>query len=373
MRFARLILLAPLTAAGWFSIHLAVADQQFQQHTPESIARAIEIEPRNTEYIALRALQVDYDGGDSTTLMERAAELSPLSSAPRIRLGLAAEIRGDYSTAERWMLDATRVDRQFEPRWTLANFYFRRANSDSFFTWIRQALAVSYGDRRPAFDLCWRMGDVSNILDRAIPDRREVVAAYLTYLIDSHRDAVAPAAMKLAHFGDPADRELLLGASDALIANNDAAPARQLWATLGYSSSPGIFNGSFASRPLNHGFGWRRIEQTGVVHTAVDQPRSAWRIAFDGRQPESCDLLTQVVNLEPRARYSLHWESRTSGLPTPSGLEWRIGDLRVPVETGQATFVAPSEIPRLTLVYQRPLGQARAEGSIEISKVSIEK
>ncbi len=65
--------LAPLAAGAWFSIHLAAADAQFQQHTPESVARAIAIEPRNTDYLAFRALQLDYDGADSTPLLERAA------------------------------------------------------------------------------------------------------------------------------------------------------------------------------------------------------------------------------------------------------------------------------------------------------------
>ena len=65
-KLAALISLAPLTAAAWFSIHLAAADTQFQHRTPESVARAIAIEPRNIDYLALRALQLDYDAADST-------------------------------------------------------------------------------------------------------------------------------------------------------------------------------------------------------------------------------------------------------------------------------------------------------------------
>ena len=56
--------------------------------------------------------------------------------------------------AERWLLDAARVDRQYEPRWTLANFYFRQQKMDDFWKWMRAALEVSYGDRVAAFDLC---------------------------------------------------------------------------------------------------------------------------------------------------------------------------------------------------------------------------
>lgn len=415
-RLAALISLLPLAAAAWFSIHLAAADARFQRRTPESVARAIAIEPRNTDYLALRALQLDYDGADSTPLLERAAHLSPLSSSPRIRLGLAAEIRGDFGSAEKWLLDAARVDRQFEARWTLANFYFRRANeeglsrkstvfgdrsADRFWKWMRQALEVSYGDRRPAFDLCWRMGgapsiEATTILDRAIPERREVLAAYLQYTLDEHPDAAGPAALKLARFGEPSDRPLLLVACDMLIAArhdeandagndagndaaHDAALALRLWSAIGYAAPVGVFNGNFTTAPLNHGFDWRLIESPGVVHTALDQPRPAHRIALDGRQPVSCALLTQIVNLEPHARYTLRWEARTSGLSAPAGIEWRIADRRALVPAsdapalGSAAFVATLELAPLTLFYQRPAGQARAEGWIDISRVSIEK
>ena len=134
-----------------------MADAAFRKQTPEGVARALEILPDRASYLLLRALQLDYDGVDSTALLERAARVNPLSSAPRIRLGLAAETRGDFAKAETWLLDAARVDRQFEPRWTLANFYFRRERWDEFWKWMRAALEMSYGDRRLAFDLCWRV------------------------------------------------------------------------------------------------------------------------------------------------------------------------------------------------------------------------
>ncbi len=198
MYYASLVSLIGLIATAWFSIHLAIADAKFREQTPESVARAIDIEPRNADFLALRALQLDYDGADSTAVLEREAALSPMSSAPRIRLGLAAEIRGDNATAERWLLAAANIDRQYEPRWTLANFYFRQQRTDDFWKWTREALEISYGDRRPAFDLCWRMGHGTTILNRAIPEQRDVIAQYLWFVMESHRDAIAPVAMKLA-------------------------------------------------------------------------------------------------------------------------------------------------------------------------------
>ena len=173
----------------WWSIRLARADAAFRQRTPAEVARAIELAPENGEYLAALALQAEYSGQDSTPLLEEIARLNPRSSAPRIRLGLAAELRGDTNTAERWLQEAYSVDRQFETRWTLANFYFRQGQPDEFWTWMKSALEMSYGDRVAAFDLCWQMtsNDPEEILDRAIPDRREVVASYLAYVLNHHQ------------------------------------------------------------------------------------------------------------------------------------------------------------------------------------------
>ena len=141
-RILAVVALLAIVLAGAYSIRLAMADAAFRKHTPEAVARALEILPDRASYLLLRALQMDYDGADSTALLERAARVNPVSSAPRIRLGLAAETRGDFPGAEKWLLDAARVDRQFEPRWTLANFYFRRERAGLFWKWMRGARSL---------------------------------------------------------------------------------------------------------------------------------------------------------------------------------------------------------------------------------------
>ena len=223
-----------LGAAAVYSIQLALADAAFRQHTPRSVARALKILPEHAGYLLFRAQQMDYDGEDSTALLERAARLNPLSSAPRIRLGLAAEAHGDFSGAEKWLLDAARVDHQFEPRWTLANFYFRRERPADFWKWIRAALEVSYGDRRLAFDLCWRMSqNAEEILTQAIPDRHEVLAAYLYYAMDAHRQAVGAVALELAQLRDQSDSPELATACDLLIDNGEFTVAPRTLANYG--------------------------------------------------------------------------------------------------------------------------------------------
>ena len=376
-RITGAIALLALAAAAWFSITFARADAEFGRHTPESVARAIQLMPRNTEYLAFHALQLDYEGEDSTPVLERIAVLNPLSSAPRIRLGLAAETRGDFATAERWLLDAARVDHQFEPRWTLANYYFRRENAGQFWKGIRLALELSYGDRRPAFDLCWRISsDAAEILDRAIPDRHDVVSAYLSYVaVEHHIPAVLPGARKLASFHDPKDLPLLYAACDALLESGDEA-AVEIWTLTGRPVPYGVVNGDFAGPPLNHGFDWRLLDPGGVTFVNLPAP-PALRISMSGKQPESCDLLVQIMRLKAGARYVLQWEARTQALPAISGLEWRLENERAAIvssddwRAGEANFVAHSHLPRLVLAYQRPSGEPRADGFLELRHVSI--
>ncbi len=348
--------------------------------------RATEIAPRNTEYLALRALQLEYDEADAGGLTERIAALNPLSSAPRIRLGLAAEVAGDSARAEMWLLDAARVDHQFEPRWTLANFYFRAGKKTEFWTWMRAALAVSYGDRTPAYDLCWRVSsDGAEILRRAIPDRREVVGSYLVYLLQKKpADSRLPpglaapqniveVARRLAGYRDVSDLPLLFWACDELLAARDPG-ALEVWVLTGQSAPSGIFNGDFATVPLSHGFDWRAIEARGVAHVNLNPGH---RIALSGQEAETGVLLQQTLNLVAGKRYRLQWESRTAGIKAPSGLEWRVAGQHAVLTPsadwapGEMTIGATDRFQILEFAYQRPVGESRAEGNVELRHVRL--
>ena len=366
------ITLIALAAAAWWSIRLARADIAFRQRTPQNIARAIELEPENGEYLAALALQAEYSGQDWTPLLEEIARLNPRASAPRIRLGLAAELRGDAKEAERWLQEAYSIDRQFETRWTLANFYFRQNKPDEFWTWMKSALEVSYGDRVAAFDLCWQASanskdGAAEILDRAIPDRREVVASYLAYLLNHHKQAaIAGAALRLAKMRIPEDLPLLYSATDVSLDPD-------LWQALGNPRPAGVTHPDFEQPRTGHGFDWHFIETAGVTHQSLEDHR----IRFSGQQPQSCELLRQVVGgLRPGASYNLHWETRTQGIASPTGLVWQIADRTGEIaasgdwSAGRMIFTPDSDQAVLVLTYRRPEGQVRTEGYVDIRRVT---
>ena len=67
----------------------------------------------------------------------------------------------------------------------------------------------------------------------------------------------------------------------------------------------------------------------------------------------------------------LRWSAHTTGLPDVPGVEWNIAGKPAPISAHELSFTAPSDLAELSLSYQRPLGQPRAEGSVEISRVAL--
>ena len=112
---------------------------------------------------------------------------------------------------------------------------------------------------------------------------------------------------------------MLESACDLLIDSGKVAEARELWKQLGHRQTALIVNGDFATEPGGHGFDWRLARPPGV--TDISLP-GAHRILFSGKQPEMCELLRQFVVLEPGKKYVLHWEARTRGFVSPTGIAW---------------------------------------------------
>lgn len=108
--------------------------------------------------------------------------LRPRASSVLIDAGLAAEDAGDYAAAERTLLDAARIDHQYQPAWTLANFYFRRGDAARFWPWARHAAQMSYDDLPPLLRLCDELEPYPPAVLERIGDPPRMHRAYLDYL-----------------------------------------------------------------------------------------------------------------------------------------------------------------------------------------------
>jgi hypothetical protein len=319
--------------------------------------------------------------------LERAAELNPRDSAVRIRLGLVAEQRGDFARAERDLLEAARIDRQFDPRAALANFYFRRNAAGPFWRWARESFAMGYGDLAPLYQLCWRLTDDPATVRAALPNDHVILGSYLGFLLAEDRlDAAAHVGREFASQGTAADRDLLLATVDRLLDQRNAS-ALAIWNSLcgrllectplDPDRGVSLTNPAFRVQLVQRGFDWRVSRDSEITAARETSPPSL-RISLSGHQPESCELLSQMVPLAANRRYRLRAHYRTAGLNAESGLRWRILSAELPLRasgdwTSADLFFTSNAatIARLALVYQRPTGSTRAEGSIALREIEL--
>jgi len=144
-----------------------------------------------------------------------ALRLNPRLSSAWIQLGLDAEAEGNLAEAEIELLRAARVDRQYVPAWTLANFYFRRGDAANFWPWARKAAARTFDDYRPLL----RLADVLESSPREVATRLggdpPLLRAYIDVLIGAGRlDAAQEIASLLAARHDSSDQARLADLAD---------------------------------------------------------------------------------------------------------------------------------------------------------------
>ena len=365
-------------AAAYYSIRLGYAEYLFRTGRLESIERAADLVP----------LQADYQA--RLDRLELAVRLNPHFSAAWIELGMRAEAAGDLGRAEMALLQAARVDRTFAPRWTLANFYFRRENWNEFWKWTRAAAEMSYGDRTALFQLCWRAtSDPALILERAIPPEREILGDYVYYLANSERyDAAQVAASRWLPLATKEDVPRLLWFCDLLLEKVHSGPgAFTIWNALidrgwlPYQPGSILTNGAFQVSPISHGFDWRVLSISGV-HSVWTQSSPGLVVAMNGHQPEQTDLLIQWMPMQPSAAYELSIMAQLDGIPSNSGLRWKILDASSGAVLAESGLDAPREtirfetgphcsLVKLVLGYQRAQGTSVIAGRLVLSSVAL--
>jgi hypothetical protein len=304
-RVTGLAWLAVLVFALYWTVRLGRADWLFVKGDAASFREALRLATGNAEYASALA---EAEPARAEEILKDAAARNPLDGGLRVELGLAEEERGDFGGAEKDLLQAARLDRGFAPRWALGDFYFHRHDAEKFWPVVRDALGVSYGDVSAQFRQCWSLtGDADFVLERAIPDRPAVLRRYLDFLVTEGRlDAAGPVAQRVMARADREAAPSLENYCDRMLADWRGEDALAIW------------NGLVERKLIaesGHGFDWR-ISVAEGIH--VERAGDGWVLRFNGRQPESAEILSRYVPLAPGRRY------RISGCPTESGIECRL-------------------------------------------------
>jgi tetratricopeptide (TPR) repeat protein len=394
--FARMFLTASvrIVVAGvcclgiWFSWKAVRADSLYREDTADSLRAAIRLVPDGWQYY-MRLAQLDRNHAHG--LLERALELDRYNAQAAIELALQDESEGNFGAAEKLLLAAFAVDRTYVPRWTLANFYFRRDNIPAFWIWARKAADMPSEDMGPLFELCWHVTpDAGEIAKEVLNDDRGLVRQYLSFLIDKDQmSALATVAPRLVRVGNPeADRVFLLETVNRLVGANNGAGARGVWKSMveqrwiaGDLAVPN--NGEFNREPLPVAFDWSLPEYPGL-HSWPGS--SGLETEFTGEEPEDCIIAEQYVTLAP-GRYNLNYSYHTTGIAPATGIHWQILDAKTGTMLAESEalssdtqaqpnweFAIPDGVPlqRLRLSYQRTLGTSRVSGTLLLLSTRIE-
>lgn len=361
--------------------------------TVAALSAASRIVPGNADYHArIATLDASNDGELRTAL-----RLNPADASLWITRSIRQEEDGDVAGAEQSLLHANAVCQYYTPRWSLAAFYYRQERKPEFMKWARLALSAGTGAPGPLFVMAQRLEiPASQALRDMIPADPRVINAYLYFLLErGDLEAAYAAASRLAETGSDKDRGGLLDTTGALFAGGRMADAVALWnravragwvalSTLDPAAGKSLASGHFGERP-GGGFDWTYSLPEGVA-VSRSETGGALCLEFSGRQPESCDLLSQPVPLLAGRNYKLTIHYRTPGIPAGSGMRWSVmpvaggrpiyaGPLNSSEESSQQTFSfeTPAQETPLKIVfsYTRATGSTRVEGKLWIEGVEL--
>ena len=376
------------------ALSAAYADELFRQGTVASVRRAAAWEPANAYYYSWLASLQEFAGQDASRSLLTAVELNPFDSSSLIRLAAVAETRRDKASAEQYLLRAAAINRQFEPRWALMNFYFRQDAHERFWLWTRKALALSYGDLTPVFDLCWKMTGDAEVIRQAIPTRRAILAKYLSYLMTTgHLPAADAIAQELSQYAEDGDRPVLLSFCDRSNSSGHVEAALHVWNTLCQRKllpfqtlrprdGVSLTNANLVMPFSSGGYDWQPATAPEVEVAAI---RNGVTFILSGSQPEDFDLVEQYLPILTHRRYQLHFQYRF-GTASMRGISWIVSAPKQHEASytqlagnseewhdGDFEF-GPFDVPlcRLALNAVRMRGSTRPEGSLSVRNLRLE-
>lgn len=394
-----LVLAATALAAAYWSVRLAYAEAMCSLGTRASLRKAVSIAVGSARFQQRLATFADLEGfshDESDRALRAAVRANPGDSESLIELGLRAEARQELPEAEALLLEAARRDAGYDPRWSLANFYFRQQNDSQFWKWARAAGEMAY-EPAALFQLMWRYtNDPEAVVRRGLPDRPELLRAYVRFLLgQTNWEAAKPAVTRLIATAGEDDAPLLLAYCDRLLWAQRGLEAQGVWNTLARRQlikfpaldperGPVLVNDDFALPITNLGFDWHFEAVQGVT---ASQEKSELEVTFSGNQPEAWDPLWQWIVLKGGGQNRLTFRYAARDVGAATGLRWRVVDLtnqpRVLGESkdlsneewtdGAVVFRAPEgvRLMKVALSYQRALGTTRIEGSVRIRQVRL--
>lgn len=352
----------------------------------ETARAAVRISPKDAEtHSALGLVLYNLkDARGAVEEFERSTALRPRDYFLWLQLGRARDEAGDAAGAVSALLEAIRLAPFYsEPRWQYGNVLYRRGRVDEAFAEMRRA-SESNPTLYPAFaDLAWGTfrGDARAVEAAASP--RTGAERFALARIFARKGSAEEALVLFRAAGevDAGDRRLFLReflnakqfrAAYEVWASGRGAGRVEAGAGVGLFTEPG-FEGRVNTSEV--GFGWRQEREFEGVKLSLDaqSPNSGARsllVEWTGHANPGVNVISQLVLVEPGARYRLGFSTRTENVKTggppfvvvsdASGADARVlaQSKTLPQGTNswqeyEVEFVAPSKTEAVLVSLQR--------------------
>jgi hypothetical protein len=261
---------------------------------------------------------------------ERAVALRPRDYALWLDLGRARNQAGDDAGALSAFKEATRLAPFYaQPRWQMGNTLYRAGRLDEAFAEMRRAVESDPGLLPQALDMAWAASDGDpQAVEQALQPQTPSLRLALAHFFVKHAKA-REAAEQFRAAGRATDEERRALLSE-LLAAKDFPEAFDVWSVGRASQNRGdaaegaaVLNGGFEEPVIlnDPGFGWQLPPRAPSVEASQDTaaPRSgaqSLRLVWSGDPDAQSPVLSQLVLVEPNARYRLRFAARTDKLIT---------------------------------------------------------
>ena len=328
----------------------------------------------------LRAAEAD--PVDNEADLRAALEKNPWNTRSWIGLSVHAEMRGDVSGAEGFLRSAAAHDIGRQPRWALANFYYRQGDQQHFLEWANDYRSVTHDQEEGLF----------RMVAEVVPDAGSFASALPHLGCDELPLAIQAVKMRslapdplvdtmTSVCADTSSRKTLMQLVTELLMQDDVIRASEVWHNMGQRVT--LSNADFKDPVTGEGFDWR-INQSPSVRVR-QQPQTGLQFDLEEGSSSGTVLLFQPVLLTPGARYRLDMISE-SNPPAVETFRWELVEL----STGRHLdtqldeenineqpaweFRAPAVTPKtlaLALFYRRPIGATSFHGRFILHGVRL--
>lgn len=360
-----------LIASGWgvwtvgrMGTSRLLSEYGVLQNSPDAINVAALLTPNDPEARYARAVMLagNNDARESLAEYERAVSLRPSDYVLWQELGRARDGAGDLQGALDALSKAVSLAPYYaQPRWQMGNVLLRSNRREEAFDELRRAARSNPKFFAALSDLAWGAygGDAVAVEAAVQPQsysERMTLARYFAkrgmtaQALDLYRAAgsSAGASVNIAE----EDRQALL---KELLDTGKYRDAYQVWAAAGSKTNGedgAINNESFEESVLigDTGFGWRFARASQAVAVSVDLSRPfdrarSLRIDLSGDSVVSQAIVSQIILVNPGARYKLSFAARTEEITTGGLPYFAVGNVK---DGGRTLLGRSKDLPQGT-------------------------